>query len=52
MSQTNRQPELPLGNPTTPEALPEKVLAECRQLIARMLRQILQAEKKEARDEQ
>ena len=50
MSQTNRQPELPLDNQEVLEALPEKVIAECRQLIAQMLRQVLQAEK-EARDE-
>ena len=50
MKKPIRQPELPLTNETVLEALPEEVIAQCRQLIAQMLREVLQAEK-EARDE-
>ena len=46
-----RQPELPLTNETVLEALPEEVIAQCRQLVGQMLREVLQAEK-EASDEQ
>ena len=45
------QPELPLTNETVLKALPEEVIAQCRQLMGQMLRDVLQAEK-EARDEQ
>jgi hypothetical protein len=50
MKKPIRQPELPLPNETVLEALPEAVIAQCRQLIAQRLREVLQAEK-EARDE-
>jgi len=50
MKKPTRQPELPLSNQTVLQALPEKVIAESRQLIAQMLREVLQAEKEE-RDE-
>lgn len=45
MNKPSRQPELPLTNETVFEALPEEVKTECRQLIAQMLREVLQAEK-------
>lgn len=45
MNKPRRQPELPLTNQTVFEALPEEVKRECRQLIAQMLREVLQAEK-------
>lgn len=45
-----RQPELPLTNETVLEAVPEEVIAQWRQLIGQMLREVLQAEK-EARHE-
>jgi len=51
MKKSGHQPELPLTNETVLQALPEKVIAESRQLIAQMLREVLQAEK-EKRDEQ
>lgn len=51
MNKPIRQPELPLTNETVLKALPEEVIAKCRQLMGQMLRDVLQAEK-EARDEQ
>jgi hypothetical protein len=51
MNKPPRQPELPLTSETVLAALPEKVIAQCRQLIAQILREVLQAEK-EKRDEQ
>ena len=51
MDKRSRQPQLPLSHETALEALPEKVIAECRQLIGQMLREVLQAEKEE-HDEQ
>jgi hypothetical protein len=40
-----------LTHPTENQQLPEKVIAECRQLLVQMLREVLQAEK-EASHEQ
>lgn len=51
MNKPIRQPELPLTNETVLKALPEEVIAQCRQLMGQMLREILHAET-EARDEQ
>jgi hypothetical protein len=51
MNKPPRQPELPLDNQTALEALPEEVIAQCRQLIAQMLRQLLQSEKEERHDQ-
>ena len=51
MNKPSRQAELPLTNEAVLKALPEEVIAKCRQLIGQMLREVLQAEK-EARDEQ
>jgi hypothetical protein len=45
-----RQPELPLSHEAVLEALSEEVIAQCRQLVGQMLREVLQAEK-EAQDE-
>ena len=50
MDKPSRQPELPLSNQRVLEAVPEKVIAETRQLIGQMLREVLKAEKEE-RDE-
>jgi hypothetical protein len=51
MNKPPRQPELPLTNETVLAALPEEVIAQCRQLIGQILREVLQAEK-EKHDEQ
>jgi hypothetical protein len=51
MNKPSRQPELPLDNQATLEALPEEVVAQCRQLIGQMLLQVLQSEKEERRDQ-
>jgi len=50
MNKPIRQPELPLTNETVLKTMPEEVIAQCRQLLGQILREILQAEK-EARDE-
>ena len=51
MNEPIHQRELPLTNQTeTPELLPEKVMAECRQLLVQMLQAVLQANK-EAQNE-
>ena len=50
MNQPSPQTELPLTNQKESEALTEEVIAQCRQLIGQMLRELLQAEK-EVRDE-
>ena len=50
MNKPPRQPELPLTNETVLAALPEEVIAQCRQLIGQLLRAVLLAEK-EAHDE-
>lgn len=49
-SKSSRQPELALTNETEMEALPEEVIAQCRQLLGQMLREVLQVEK-EVNDE-
>lgn len=51
MDKPSRQPELPLSNETVLQALSEKVIAECRQLIGQMLREVLQAEKEEPHEQ-
>ena len=50
MNKPSRQAELPLTNETVLQALPEEVIAKCRQLIGQMLLEFLQLEK-EKRDE-
>jgi len=50
MNKPSHQAELLLTQDPVPEALPEEVKTECRQLIGQMLREVLQAEK-EVRDE-
>jgi hypothetical protein len=45
MNQPTRQPELPLNHEAMIEALPEEVIAQCRQLLGQMLREVLHAEK-------
>ena len=49
-NQTSRQPELPISPEKGLEVLPKEVIAQCRQLLGQMLREVLQAEK-EAHDE-
>jgi hypothetical protein len=51
MNKPPRQAELPLDHPTALDLLPQEVIAPCRQLIAQMLRQVLQSEKEERRDQ-
>jgi len=51
MNRPSHQTELPLTSETANKVMPEKVMAECRQLIAQLLREVLLAEK-EAQDEQ
>jgi len=51
MNRPSQQTELPLASETVKSALPQEVLAQCRQLIAQLLRQVLLAEKKEAQHE-
>lgn len=51
MERPGHQRELPLTSQTINNAMPEEVIAECRQLIGQLLRQVLMAEK-EVRDEQ
>jgi hypothetical protein len=51
MDRPNHQRELLWTSEKVIDALPEEVIAECRQLIGQMLREVLQAEK-EVRDEQ
>lgn len=46
MNQPSHQRELPLSHQNEIHELPPAVIAECRQLIAQMLREVLQAEKK------
>jgi hypothetical protein len=50
MDRPNHQSQLPLASETADNPLPEAVIAECRQLIAQLLRAVLLAEK-EAHDE-
>jgi hypothetical protein len=50
MEKPTYQTELPLTNQAV-NLLPEKVLAECRQLLAQLLCEVLLAEKKEAQHE-
>jgi hypothetical protein len=50
MDRPNHQSQLPLASETADNPVPEAVIAECRQLIAQLLRAVLLAEK-EAHDE-
>ena len=50
MDRTTHQTQLPLASETADHPLPEAVMAECRQLIAQLLREVLLAEK-EVHDE-
>lgn len=50
MDRPTHQTQLPLASETADHPLPETVMAECRQLIAQLLREVLLAEK-EAHDE-
>lgn len=52
MNETSHQTELPLTNQTVNHAMPEEVIAECRQIIGQILREVLLAEKKEVKNEQ
>ena len=45
MDRPNHQTQLPLASETADNPLPEAVIAECRQLIGQMLRDVLLAEK-------
>ncbi len=45
MNQPSQQRELTLTNQTENQELPEKVIAQCRELLVQMLREVLQAEK-------
>jgi len=51
MNRPSRQAELPLSSETVYDAMPEEVIAECRQLIGQMLREVIRADK-EVGDEQ
>jgi hypothetical protein len=50
MDRPSHQTELPLTNETVNQVMPEAVIAECRQRISQLLREVLRAEK-EAHDE-
>lgn len=50
MKKPSHQTELPLTSETVNKVMPEEAIAECRQLIAQLLREVLLAEK-EAPDE-
>ena len=49
-NRTSRQTELPLASHSASNPLPEEVIAQCRLLIAQLLREVLLAQK-EASDE-
>ena len=50
MNRPSHQSELPLTSETVNKVMPEDVIAECRQLLAQLLREVWLAEK-EAEDE-
>ena len=50
MNRPSHQTELPLTSETVNQVMPEDVIAECRQLLAQLLREVLLAEQ-EAQDE-
>jgi len=50
MNRPSHQTELPLTSETVNQVMPEDVIAECRQRIAQLLREVLLAEQ-EAQDE-